>query len=54
MPWNFSADWHATEPVFLDGNWWHDEHDNTFGYRLGGDVIGFAEMVKQSLDNSAP
>ena len=37
MPWNFGADWHAAEPVFLDGNWWYDEHDNAFGYRLGGD-----------------
>lgn len=37
MPWSFGADWHDVEPVFLDGNWWYDEHDNTFGYRLGGD-----------------
>ena len=37
MPWSLGADWQAFEPVFLDGNAWYDEHDNTFGYRLGGE-----------------
>ena len=35
MPW--SADWNIFEPVFVDGNWWYDPNDDSFGYRLGGE-----------------
>jgi tetratricopeptide (TPR) repeat protein len=35
MPWNLEHDWQTFRPVFLGGNWWYDESDNSIGYRIG-------------------
>ncbi len=37
MPWSLESEWSAFRPVFLGGNWWFDEADNSIGYRLGPD-----------------
>ncbi len=35
MAWSFGSDWTPFRPVFLGGNWWYDESESTFSYRLG-------------------
>lgn len=35
MPWSFGSEWSANRAVFMDGHWWFDTSDNTFGYRFG-------------------
>ena len=37
LGWSFGAEWNEYEPVFLDGRWWYDESENTFGYQFGED-----------------
>jgi len=38
MSWNLGEDWSAFRPVFIEGDWWYDEDNNTIGYRLGDDA----------------
>jgi hypothetical protein len=35
MPWSFGSEWSANRTAFMDGHWWFDASDNTFGYRFG-------------------
>lgn len=34
MPWSFGSEWSPDRTVFMDGHWWFDASDNTFGYRF--------------------
>ena len=38
MSWSLGSKWSAFRPVFIEGNWWYDEENNTLGYRLGDDA----------------
>jgi tetratricopeptide (TPR) repeat protein len=38
VPWSLGSEWSAFRPVFIEGNWWYDEEENTLGYRFGDDA----------------
>lgn len=35
MSWSLGSEWSPNRAVFMDGSWWFDPSDNTFGYRFG-------------------